>query len=68
MVGCDKIDGDYGIVAILAQMSNREEPMTPMTMIRNALGITEGGSGVPIDREAYQKSVDFWSKHAVIRS
>ena len=26
----------------------------------------EGGSGVPIDREKYQQSVDFWSKYAVI--
>ena len=26
----------------------------------------EGGSGVPIDREKYEQSVEFWSKHAVI--
>jgi len=59
--------GDWGVVAILAQMSSNEEPMKPITMMRNALGIEEGGSGVPIDREAYKKSVDFWSRNATVR-
>jgi hypothetical protein len=60
-------DGDWGIVAILGQMSAVEEPMKPITMMRNALGIEEGGSGVPIDKEAYKKSVDFWSKNATVK-
>lgn len=60
-------DGDWGVVAILAQMSAVEEPMKPITMMRNALGIEEGGSGVPIDKEAYKKSVDFWSKNATVK-
>ena len=59
--------GDWGVVAILAQMSSNEEPMKPITMMRNALGIDEGGSGVPIDREAYKKSVDFWSRNTTVR-
>jgi hypothetical protein len=61
------IDGDWGIVAILGQMSAVEEPMKPITMMRNALGMEEGGSGVPIDKEAYKKSVDFWSKNATVK-
>jgi hypothetical protein len=65
--GEEEFDGDWGVVAILAQMSSGEEPMKPITMMRNALGIEEGGSGVPIDREAYKKSVDFWSRNATIR-
>jgi hypothetical protein len=60
-------DGDWGVVAILGQMSSNEEPMKPITMMRNALGIEEGGSGVTIDREAYKKSVDFWSKNATVK-
>jgi hypothetical protein len=48
-------------------MSAQEEVMKPITMMRNALGIEEGGSGVPIDREAYKKSVDFWSNNATVR-
>lgn len=39
--------------------------MQPITVMRNAL-ISEGGSGVAIDRTAYGKSVDYWSKHAPI--
>ena len=59
--------GGWGIVSILGQSHADEEPMTPITMMRNALGIKEGGSGVPLDREAYARSVEFWDKHAVVK-
>lgn len=61
------IDGDYGIVAILGQEDFNETPMPPITMMRNALGIEEGGSGHPLDRKAYEKSVRFWSKYATVQ-
>jgi hypothetical protein len=38
--------------------------MAPITMMRNALGVAEGGSGVPLDAEAYRKSVEYWQGHA----
>ena len=60
-------DTDYGVVAILGQMSEFEEPMKPITMMRNALGTGEGGSDVPLDREAYKKSIDFWEKNATVK-
>jgi hypothetical protein len=60
-------DADWGVVAILGQMSSDEEPMKPITMMRNALGISEGGSGVTIDRERYTQSVEFWSKNATVK-
>lgn len=62
-----EFDADWGVVAILGQMTSDEEPMKPITMMRNALGIDEGGSGVPLNRKVYQKSVDFWSKHATVK-
>lgn len=58
---------DYGVVAILGQSQPKEEPMKPETMLRNALGITEGGSGVPLDREKYLESVEFWSNHITVK-
>jgi len=61
-------EADWGVVAILAQSHPNEEPMPPATMLRNALGMSEGGSGVPIDRDAYAKSVQFWSEHAIVKS
>jgi len=61
------LDADWGIVAILGQSHSNEEPMKPETMIRNALGISEGGSGVPLDREKYLASVDFWSCNATVK-
>ena len=58
------IDSDWGIVGCLYTMAPEEIPMVPITMLRNALGVEEGGSGVPIDREAYARSVAFWSANA----
>jgi hypothetical protein len=58
------VDADWGIVGCLYTMEPSEIPMVPITMLRNALGVEEGGSGVPIDRAAYARAVDFWSRHA----
>ena len=58
------IEADWGIVGCLYTMEPEETPLAPITMIRNALGVDEGGSGVPLDREAYRRSVAFWDRHA----
>ncbi|MEQ1438537.1 DUF3228 family protein [Fontimonas sp. SYSU GA230001] len=63
----DALDADWGIVGCLATMAPEETPMTPVTMMRNALGVAEGGSGVPLDRDAYRRSVAFWERHATWR-
>ena len=59
-----RIDADWGVVGCMYTMEPVETPMVPITMLRNALGVEEGGSGVPIDRDAYARSVEFWSAHA----
>jgi hypothetical protein len=58
------IDADWGIVGCLYTMAPEEIPMVPITMMRNALGVEEGGSGVALDREAYRRSVAFWECNA----
>lgn len=58
------IDADWGVVGCMYTMEPAETPMAPITMLRNALGVEEGGSGVPIDRDAYRRSVEFWRTHA----
>jgi hypothetical protein len=58
------IRGDWGVVGCLYTMTPEEIPMAPITMMRNALGVEEGGSGVPLDREAYRRSVAFWERNA----
>jgi hypothetical protein len=63
----DPTDAPWGIISIKAQDEPAEIVMNPITMMRNALGVEEGGSGVPIDREAYRASVAFWSSHVVLR-
>lgn len=40
--------------------------MDPITMMRNALGAEEGGSGVKLDKEKYNESVEFWKENATI--
>ena len=58
------IDADWGVVGCLYTATPEEIPMAPATMMRNALGVAEGGSGVPLDREAYRRSVGFWEDNA----
>lgn len=58
------ITADWGVVGCMYCAEPEEMPMAPITMMRNALGVAEGGSGVPLDRAAYQRSVAFWSSHA----
>ena len=58
------IDADWGVVGCLYTAEPVETPMAPITMMRNALGVEEGGSGVAIDRAAYQRAVDFWEHNA----
>jgi hypothetical protein len=41
--------------------------MQPITMMRNALGKEYGGSGVPLDFQKYQESVDFWTINATLK-
>ena len=54
----------FGQVGCIYTAEPEEVPMAPITMMRNALGVEEGGSGVPLDREAYQKAVAFWEANA----
>lgn len=58
------IDADWGVVGCMYTAEPEETPMAPITMMRNAMGVEEGGSGVPLDRAAYAKSVAFWSQNA----
>ncbi|MGY3264433.1 DUF3228 family protein [Lysobacter sp. HA35] len=58
------IDADWGVVGCMYTAEPIETPMAPITMMRNALGVEEGGSGVPLDREAYLRSAEFWRNHA----
>lgn len=59
-------DAPWGIISVKGQLCNYETPMQPITMMRNALGREHGGSGVPLDREKYLESVEFWTKHVSI--
>jgi len=59
-------DREWGIISVKSQDVDYELPMAPITMMRNALGKEEGGSGVHLERQKYMESVDFWKKYAII--
>ncbi|WP_119717957.1 DUF3228 family protein [Cognatilysobacter tabacisoli] len=58
------ITAEWGVVGCMYTAEPVETPMAPVTMMRNALGVAEGGSGVSLDRDAYRRSVEFWRTHA----
>ena len=60
-------DAPWGIISVKGQLCDYELPMQPITAMRNALGKEEGGSGVSIDRDKYEDSVNFWKNHVSIK-
>jgi hypothetical protein len=60
------VTAPWGIVSIKAQDVDYELPMNPITVMRNGLGKDQGGSGIPITREAYMESVNYWKDHVVV--
>jgi hypothetical protein len=56
----------WGIVSIKAQNEDFELPMNPITQMRNALGKEQGGSGIPLDRDEYMKSVNYWNFNVIV--
>nr|CAG4709365.1 unnamed protein product [Naegleria fowleri] len=59
-------DCEWGIISVKSQDVDYELPMSPITMMRNALGKEEGGSGVHLNRDKYMESVKFWKQYAII--
>ncbi|MEM7742831.1 MAG: DUF3228 family protein [Pseudomonadota bacterium] len=58
---------DWGVVSIIGTLAPEEPPMPPITQMRNALGVTEGGSGAALDPAAYDRAVAFWELHARVQ-
>lgn len=60
-------DIPWAIISLNFQDVPYPLPMKPNTLLRNALGKEFGGSGVPINKEEYEASVEFWRYYAEIR-
>ncbi|MBI5701682.1 DUF3228 family protein [Candidatus Saganbacteria bacterium] len=65
----DPADSNWGIISINGITGCKEEPMLPITILRNGLGIDFGGvaNPVPIDLKAYARAVAFWSRMALVK-
>lgn len=58
---------DYYVFNVKPIMTKDEKiPNVPITHLINAIGPSVGGSGYPLDKDAYQHSVEFFSKYAFI--
>jgi hypothetical protein len=57
----------WGIISVKGQLCDYELPMQPITIMRNALGKDQGGSGVPLVFEKYMESVNFWKKNVSLK-
>lgn len=60
-------DCEWGVVAILGTTQPNPDPMPPITIMRNALGIEEGGNGAKLDHILYNQAVEFWNKYILIK-
>ena len=60
-------DAPWGIISVKGQLCDYELPMQPITMMRNALGKEQGGSGVSLDADKYRQSVEFWTENCAIK-
>lgn len=61
------INEEWGIVSINSCTEPLESPMGPTTMLRNALGKEQGGSGVELDEAAYLNAVHYWTQWANVK-
>jgi hypothetical protein len=58
---------EWGIISIMGTMEPQPDPLVPITIMRNALGIEEGGNGETLNRKVYNESVDFWTKYILVK-
>lgn len=58
---------EWGVVAIMGTMEPKPDPLVPITIMRNALGVEEGGNGEKLNKEVYKNSVEFWSKYILVK-
>ena len=58
-------EADYYIISVNAYATTEDEPMSPMTMARNFLGL-KGGTRpeTPYSAEEFARSILYWSHHA----
>jgi len=51
----------------LARDAMTEEPMIPITMWRNALGIEQGGNGENFRDDDYRAAALYWDTHILVK-
>ena len=63
----ESTDADWEIISINARSTAEQEPMTPMAMARNFLGLT-GGTKATYTAEEFAQAIVYWSQRARIEA
>ena len=58
---------EWGIVSIMGTVLPHPDPLVPITIMRNTLGVEEGGNSMPINIIEYNKSVEFWRNYILVK-
>jgi len=58
---------EWGVVSIMGTVLPYPDPLVPITIMRNALGVDEGGNGETLNKKVYNESVDFWKKYILVK-
>lgn len=65
--GTEVPQDDWSLVSVIALDEPLVPPMPPITMFRNALGVEEGGNGVPLNKGEYKAAVEYWNNFAAVK-
>jgi hypothetical protein len=64
-------DGDasselpWEVISVNARLDEEPEPLSPMAMARNFLGLPGGSEGAEYTAEDFARAIVYWSQHAM---
>jgi len=58
-------DAPWEVISINARLDADPEPLTPMAMARNFLGLAGGSEGASYTAEEFARAIIYWNQHAM---
>jgi hypothetical protein len=58
-------DAPWEVISVNAKLTEGDEPLSPMAMARNFLGLPGGSQGAEYTAEDFAKAIVYWSQHAM---
>lgn len=63
--GDDSSEAPWEVISINARLDEQPEPLSPVAMARNFLGLPGGSTGAEYTAEDFARSIVYWSQHAM---